>query len=298
MLALNSVAIGFLTPLTNLVQIGIQLQILRSYLDRIEDVMNTAPESGPEASEATRLEHLDGTVSLRGVSFQYLPGATPAIRDLTLEVPQGCMLAIVGASGSGKSTLASLLAGLVLPTTGEITFDGKPPAQLAIQSLRSNIGYVPQRASLFTGTIRDNISFHDATIPMARISAAARQARIHEEIMALPLAYETPIAAGGASLSGGQCQRLAIARALVQNPRMVILDEATNALDQEMEGKILEHLQSLACTRVVVTHRLASIRKADLIVVLDKGQLAEIGTHRDLDQQGSLYRRLASPSSP
>ncbi len=290
MLALSALASGFLTPLTTLVQTATQLQLLGSYLDRINDVMETTreQEQGPRQRPAT----LRGRVALDGVSFHYSPVTPPVVADASVDLLPGQLVAVVGASGSGKSTLAGLLAGLYTPETGRILYDGIDLADLDLRWLRSQLGFVAQGAYLFGLSIRANIALNDPTLPLSRVIEAAKLAEIHEDIQAMPMGYESVLADGGASLSGGQRQRLALARALVHRPKVLILDEATSALDAVTEAKVQQSLAELRSTRIVIAHRLSTVRDADLILVMDHGRIVERGTHAELMERGGYYRAL------
>jgi ABC-type bacteriocin/lantibiotic exporter with double-glycine peptidase domain len=201
---------------------------------------------------------------------------------------------LVGRSGSGKSTLAKLLLGLYEPTQGEVRFDGIALQELDRRSLRRQVGVVLQEPVLFSGSIRQNIAFNDPDINHQQIAEAARLAGIHDEIAALPMGYDTWLAEGGGGLSGGQRQRLALARALVHSPAMLVLDEATSHLDTATEALVERHLRDLDCTRIVIAHRLSTVRDADLILVMHEGQIVERGTHDELIEWGGMYAALAN----
>ncbi len=290
MLALSALAGGFLTPLTTLIGTATQLQLLGSYLDRINDVMETPREQEPGTRQ--RPGALRGRVTLEGVSFQYSPATPPVVADASMDLLPGQLIAVVGASGSGKSTLAGLLAGLYRPETGRILYDGMDLADLDLRWLRGQLGFVAQGAYLFGLSIRANIALNDPTLPLSRTIEAAKLAQIHDDIQAMPMGYESVLADGGASLSGGQRQRLALARALVHRPKVLILDEATSALDAVTEAKVQEALAGLRSTRIVIAHRLSTVRDADVIMVMENGHIVERGSHDELMELGGNYRTL------
>ncbi len=290
MLALNALAAGFLVPLTQLVTTAFQFQYLGSYLERIDDVMRTPREQEPGSRRPAG--RLRGAIRLDTVGFRYGPAAPLVVRDVSVDVPRGSFVAVVGRSGAGKSTMANLLVGLYPPSDGRILFDGVDLAELDLRSVRGQLGVVPQHPYLFGVSIRANIALADPALPLSRVIEAARLAHIHEDIQAMPLAYDTLLADGGASLSGGQRQRLALARALVTHPAILLLDEATSALDAITESAIQRELAQLRCTRIVVAHRLSTIRAADLILVMDQGRIVEHGTHDDLAARRGAYAAL------
>ncbi len=290
MLAVTTLAVSFLGPLSSFASTGQQLQLIGAHLERIGDVMKTAPEQ--VVADAQRAPDLTGRVELHNVSFRYHQQAPWAIVDASLTIEPGQKIAIVGRTGSGKSTLAMLLLGLFPLDEGQIIYDGLPLSQMNLQSLRSQFGVVLQEPSLFSGSIRRNIASLDPDLSLDQIIEAAELAAIHDEIAMLPMGYETIIAEGGIDLAGGQRQRLAIARALVRQPAILLLDEATSDLDAVTENIVDQNLSDLACTRIVIAHRLSTVRNADLILVLDEGFIVERGTHGELLALGGAYAEL------
>ncbi|HUH04790.1 MAG TPA: peptidase domain-containing ABC transporter [Kofleriaceae bacterium] len=290
MLAVNALAVGFLMPLGSLVDSALRLQILGSYIERIDDVLSAEVEQ--DAGSVAPAPKLSGRVEIRNVSFRYSMQAPLVVRDASLVIEPGMQIAVVGKSGSGKSTLASLLLGLYRPTEGTILFDGHNLADLDMRSVRRQLGVVMQHPFIFSGSIRDNIALADPSAPRERLVAAARAACIDDDIATMAMGYETLVADGGSTLSGGQRQRLALARALVSRPSILLLDEATSALDARTERQVQQQLDSLRCTRIVIAHRLSTVVGADLIVVMDQGRIAEVGRHAELVAAGGVYADL------
>jgi ABC-type bacteriocin/lantibiotic exporter with double-glycine peptidase domain len=293
MLAINALANNFLTPVVNLVRSAQQVSLLGTYYERIDDVLQSAPEQADGVGARRRLS---GRIALEQVSFSYGKTLPPVLRDVSVDVRPGQFVAIVGPSAAGKSTLGSLLFGLYQPAAGRILYDGLDLNGLDVRSVRQQMGIVTQRTVLFGGSIRDNITMRDDSIPLDQVIGAAQLAALDEEINAMPMGYHTLLLDGGASLSGGQRQRLALARALVRKPRILLLDEATSALDTATEGVVQRALASLECTRIVIAHRLSTIMNADLILVMDNGRIVERGTHEEL-VRGGLYRKLVTVQS-
>ncbi len=292
MLALSALATGFLGPLSTLVSTAVQLQLLGSYLERVNDVLETPKEQ--EREEVSRALELRGRVTLDQVSFRYSATAPAAVQGVSVDIEPGSFVAVVGSTGAGKSTFANLCLGLHRPTSGRILFDGVDLGTLDLRSVRSQLGIVSQQPYLFGTSIRENIALTDPTLPLSRVVEAAKLAHIHDEVMAMPMGYETQLADGGASLSGGQRQRLALARALVNRPAVLLLDEATSNLDAVTERRIQDELARLSCTRIVIAHRLSTIMAADLILVLHNGRLVEQGNHRQLMARHGGYRELVA----
>lgn len=289
MLGLAALAGAALAPLNTLAGSLQLLQTASAHLERLLDIVEA------ETEHAGRLDRpapsLRGGIDVENVSFRHDPRAPWILRDVSFSVAPGQKIALVGRSGSGKSTLARILLGLYPPTGGRVLYDGAPAEEHAPSSLRRQFGVVTQDPVLFTGTIRDNITLGEPGASMARVEEAARLACIHDEIAGLPMQYETMLSEGD-GLSGGQRQRVALARALLPRPSVLVLDEATSHLDTETEAAIEASLSGLSQTRIVIAHRLSTVRDADLILVLDGGRIAEQGSHDALVARGGIYSQL------
>jgi ATP-binding cassette subfamily B protein len=290
MLALNTLAVSFLIPLSSLASSGQKIQVARAHFDRLADVLGS--ESEQDLQQVQIPPRLQGNLELRNVTFQYDPNTQPILNGISVRIRPGQKVALVGKTGSGKSTLGKLLIGLMTPTKGEILFDGMPLQKLNYQEVRRQFGVVLQEAFIFSGSVRENIAFNNPDMDMEQISNAARAAAIHEDIEKMPMGYETLLSEGGSAFSGGQRQRLALARALASNPALILLDEATSALDVTTERAVEQSLNRLSCTQIVIAHRLSTIRNADLILVLDQGRIVEQGTHDRLLQRHGFYAHL------
>jgi ABC-type bacteriocin/lantibiotic exporter with double-glycine peptidase domain len=290
MLALTALATSVLGPLASLVAAGQQLQLVGAQLDRVADVLEAEPEQDPQGVQPA--PRLSGRIELKQVSFRYDRHAPRVLRDISVAIEPGQKVALVGRTGSGKSTLALLLLGLYEPTEGAILYDGIPSRRLNYRTLRGQCGAVLQEPFLFSGPIRQGIARHDPGLSLGQVMAAARLAAVHEEILQMPMGYETLLAEGGSGLSGGQRQRVALARALAHRPALLVLDEATSHLDVVTEQRVEENLRRLACTQVVIAHRLSTIRNADLILVLDDGAVVERGSHEELLARNGFYAAL------
>lgn len=280
MLALQALAVMFLAPLGTLVAAAQKLQSVGAHLDRLRDVFEAKPE--PATAHATSRHALRGAIELDHISFRYHPASPLVLRDVSLRIEAGRTVAIVGSSGCGKSTLAMLLLGLYAPTAGNIQYDGRALEDLNLRDIRRQFGVVLQEPFLFRDSIRKNLAWGDDRMPLERIVEAARTAEIHDEIIAMPLGYETRVTDGGGGLSGGQRQRLAIARAVAQQPAVLLLDEATSHLDAITEQRVAANLAALPCTRIVIAHRLSTVRAADEILVIAGGTIVERGAHEQL----------------
>ncbi|MDP2710497.1 MAG: peptidase domain-containing ABC transporter [Solirubrobacteraceae bacterium] len=267
-----------------------ELQLGRGMVDRLMDLLRQ--ESEQDRGAVKPAPQLDGAVELRDVTVRYSPSSAAALSGVSLRIESGQKVAIVGASGSGKSTLAKVVLGLIEPEDGDVLVDGVPIDDYDLTTVRRQFGVVLQDSTLFDASIRENIAFHAPDAPLERVVQAAERAHVRAEIEALPMGFDTKVAEGGRSLSGGQRQRLILARALIREPRLLVLDEATSHLDALSEAAVDDLLSRLSCTRVVIAHRLSTVRNADTIVVLDEGRVVEQGSHEQLLAGGDLYARL------
>ena len=292
-LAVNALAVGFLQPLSVLVTTGLSVQVLTSYVERLNDVFDSPVEqAGDTVRPAPRLQ---GAITAEDVVFRYAPLSPVVVDGVSVEVEPGQTVALVGRSGSGKTTLGHLLLGLYRPTGGRVLHDGQDLTTLEARSVRTQFGVVTQDPYLFSTSLRDNIAFGDPTLALEDVREAARLACIDTDIDAMPMGYDTVLSDGGASLSGGQRQRVALARALAAKPKVMLLDEATSHLDAVTEAAVHANLSNLGCTTIVVAHRLSTVVNADLILVVEAGKVVERGTHRSLVRKRSgAYRALVT----
>lgn len=296
LIAFQALAGQFNGPLNSLIQFGNSLQMLEANVTRINDVMR-AKEDPVYSHKRDRaafhgIGKLAGLVELRDITFGYSPLDPPLIENFSLTLKPGQRIALVGGSGSGKSTIAKLVSGLYVPWSGEVAFDGNPLAEIPRDVFASSLGMVDQDIVFFSGTVRENLSLWDATIPEADIVAAARDAEISEVITSRPGGYQSLLDEGGTNFSGGQRQRLEIARSLVANPSILILDEATSALDAATEALIDHNIRRRGCSCLIVAHRLSTIRDADEIIVLERGKVAERGNFEDLMRADGTLKAL------
>ncbi len=279
-------------PVRTLARLSNQAQATGASAERLADLLE--PDPGPaEAPDAATIGRAEGWVAFEDVSFAYRAGQ-PVLSGVSFEIRPGEMVALVGPSGAGKSTLVKLLLRLYDPTGGRITLDGRDLRSLTFASLREQIALVLQDPYIFDGTVRENLRYGRLDADDGELERAARLANAHEFITALPRGYDTEVGSKGVRFSGGQQQRLAIARALLRDAPILVLDEATSSLDSESEAAIQEALERLTARRttLVIAHRLSTVRRADRIVVLDEGRVVEAGSHEALLAAGGLYRRL------
>ena len=283
---------NFFDPIQQLSQLYTTYQAGMAALDKIFELLDEEPELR-DRPDAVELPRLRGELSFEDVSFAYAADGEPALAGIDLHVPAGQTVALVGSTGAGKSTFAKLAARFYDPTEGRIRVDGHDLRDVRARSLRAQMGIVPQEAFLFSGTIRDNLAFGRAQATLAEIEASARAVGAHDFIAALEHGYDTEIGERGIQLSAGQRQLVAFTRALISDPRILVLDEATSNVDIHTESRIEEGIRSLLAgrTAIVIAHRLSTIRRAGHIVVLDHGRIVEQGTHDDLlDAEGAYWR--------
>ena len=288
---------SFTAPAQTLISAGQTLQEMRAQMERVEDVMEYPTDANcdrDELSEDAEYSKLSGSVELKNVTFGYSRLAKPLIRDFNLTLKTGSRMAFVGTSGCGKSTLSKLISGLYQPWEGEILFDGKPIEKIDRSVFTGSLAVVDQDIILFEDTIANNIKMWDDSIEDFEIIMAARDAQLHEDIMQRDGGYSYKITEGGKDFSGGQRQRMEIARVLAQDPTIIILDEATSALDAKTEFEVVRSIKDRGITCIVVAHRLSTIRDCDEIIVLDNGEVVERGTHDELYAKDGVYTQLVT----
>ena len=287
---------SFQAPVNALIGLGSTLQTTEMQMQRLNDVRRYKVDSlnfpADDAERSFPRERLSGELSLTGVNFGYSPLEKPLLTNFNMHVRPGGWVAVVGASGSGKSTLAKIVTGLYKEWSGTVAFDGVSRDKLPRAVILNSVASVDQDIFLITGTVAENIALFDASVQKSDIVQAAKDACIHEDILKLDGGYEAKVAEGGLNFSGGQRQRLEIARALANNPSLLVLDEATSALDPITEKIVLENIRHRGCSCLIVAHRLSTIRDCDEIIVLERGAVVERGTHREMIKNDGPYRHL------
>jgi subfamily B ATP-binding cassette protein HlyB/CyaB len=292
LVAFNMIAGRISGPILKITHLWQDFQQAGISLKRLGDILNCPMEPGYQAGRSS-VPTIRGNIKFQNVRFRYLPDAPAAMDGVTLEMHPGEVIGVAGASGSGKSTLAKLIQGLYRPESGRVLLDDHDLSTLDTALLRRQIGVVPQESVLFNGTVRENIAINDPGVTLERVIEAAKSAGAHDFIMELPEGYDTQVGERGSSVSGGQRQRLAIARILIGNPRVLIFDEATSALDYESERIIQSNMKSICSGRtvVIIAHRLTALKFSNRIVILGKGQILEMGTPKGLlEKKGAFYR--------
>lgn len=297
--ALQILLINFMSPLMRLVNFSQVIQYLKVDLKRIDDLMEYPTDSEFQAKNETDssvaskgYKKLEGYVELKDVTYGYSPLEPPLLDKINLKLQPGKTVALVGLTGCGKSTLAMLLTGLYHPWSGEVLYDGMPRGSYPRHQLTSSISFVEQSPFLFRGSVRDNITLYNPLLHQDEIIAAAKDACIHEEIMARKGGYELELTDNGLNLSGGQRQRLEIARGLVKNPSILVLDECTSTLDSEIEEEVIRNIHRRGSSILMIAHRLSSIKNCDEICIMDKGKIISRGTHEQLKRECIFYREL------
>lgn len=289
---------AFMSPAEKLISAGQTLQEMRTEMERIEDVMEYSTDVVYSfenmLAEDEEYNKLSGKVEMKNVTFGYSRLSEPLIKDFNLSLKPGSRVAFVGTSGCGKSTLSKLISGLYQPWSGEILFDGKPITEIDRSVFTGSLSVVDQDIILFEDTIANNIKMWDTSIEDFEMILAARDAHIHEDIMRREGGYQYKITEGGKDFSGGQCQRMEIARVLAQDPTIIILDEATSALDAKTEYEVVKSIRDRGITCIVIAHRLSTIRDCDEIIVMDNGNVVERGTHEELYALNGFYTKLVT----
>ncbi|MBQ3638804.1 MAG: NHLP family bacteriocin export ABC transporter peptidase/permease/ATPase subunit [Clostridia bacterium] len=287
---------SFMSPALTLVNAGQTIQEMRTQMERVEDVMEYPEDESIAGNdpETADLSKLRGNVEMKNVTFGYSRLEEPLIENFSLTLKTGQRVALVGASGCGKSTVSKLISGLYQPWSGEILFDGKPRKAYPREVMVGSLAVVDQDIILFEDTVANNIKMWDDSIEDFEMILAARDARLHDDIMKLPGGYQHRLTSGGKNLSGGQRQRMEIARVLAQDPTVIILDEATSALDAKTEFEVVNAIRDRGITCIVIAHRLSTVRDCDEIIVLDRGKVAERGTHKELMAKNGIYADLVA----
>ena len=293
LVAYTSLLDSFTDPINSLVSSVQKIQTLKSDMSRVEDIMNYEQDGKfKETDNVPMTLKLQGNVELDNISYGYSILEKPLVEGFSFNLESGKSIAFVGASGCGKSTVSKIVSGLYQPWDGQVRMDGVPMDKIPKEIMSSSVSTVSQEITLFSGTIKDNLTMWNNSVMDVDIVKAAKDACIHDVITSKPGAYDYKLSEGGTNLSGGQRQRLEIARALVTNPTILIMDEATSALDPVIEKEIMDNIKRRGCTCVIVAHRLSAIRDCDEIIVMDRGKIVQRGTHEELSEAEGHYQRL------
>ena len=295
LMAFQSFLERFLAPITDIIDIYQNFVGMRCEMERVEDVLDCPVDVDDKPAvykDNSSERKLKGNLELKDITFGYSKLSPPLLENFSMSLKPGSWTAIVGGSGSGKSTVAKLVTGLYKPWSGKIEFDGMTKDEIDPYKFHASVSMVDQEKVMFHDTIKNNIKMWDDSIEDFAVMMAAKDADIHETIMSRPDGYNHVLSEGGKDFSGGQCQRIEIARALAQEPTVIILDEATSALDAKTEHTVMQNIRKLGCTCLVIAHRLSTIRDCDEIIVLDKGKVVERGKHDELIKNDGFYKQL------
>ncbi len=296
LMALQLLQVNFLLPINRFMAVSAQMQNMKKDMERLDDVMSNATDSVYQIRQADKkekkLHKLTGDLEFRDVSFQYSPRSPFVIQNLSFHIKPGQRVAFVGPAGCGKSTIAKMATGLYYPASGQILYDGIPLNEISVELFRNSVASVDQDIFLFSGTIRENLTFWNRHVPDEILIAAAQDAHIHREISGRDRGYDSLLVEGGRNLSGGQRQRLEIARALLYKPSLLVLDEATSSLDSKTEKIISDNIRQRGCSALMIAHRLSTIQDCDEIIVLEKGIPIQRGSHHVLRDLPGVYQQL------
>lgn len=292
LLAFQTLMGNFLAPINALISFGERIQDLKVSMMRLNDINNYDKSESIDRDKLINRGKLEGYVTVNDLSFGYSVLEAPIVSDFSFSISPGMQIAFVGPSGSGKSTVSNVVSGLYTPWGGEILFDGIHKEHIDMDVVGNSLSIVSQRINFFSGTVMDNLTLWNESIDEIDVINACKDALIHEVITEKPNGYYHELIEGGSNFSGGQRQRLEIARALVKNPSILIFDEATSALDSRTEKAIMDNVRKRGCTTIIVAHRLSAIRDSDEIVVLNKGLIVQRGNHEDLSCIEGHYKEL------